>query len=424
MTASILIFIIVYILIASEKIEKSLAALLGASAVIAFGLISFEDAVKCIDLNVLFLLIGMMTCVNALAETGFFEWIAIYISKKAKGNALMIFSLMLVVTMVFSAFLDNVTTIILLAPVTILITQVLEIPTMPFLIMEALASNIGGTGTLIGDPPNIIIGSKLGLTFNNFLIHSMPGVLIMSIVFITTACLILRKKLHITDDVKQRVINSYPKLAIRSKRKLIITLSVLFLVFAGFFVHGFLHIPAGIISITGMCLILILCKEKTEDMLKNVEWEAILFFIGLFMMIGALEHNGVINIMAEYMLDLCGKNLFGACIIILIGSAVLSSLLDNIPFVIAMTPLVQKLMIQYGSSGTGSHPLIWALVFGACLGGNGTLIGSSANIIVTKISVRNGYPITFGKFFLYGFPFMIQSLIIAIIYMWIRYFLF
>jgi Na+/H+ antiporter NhaD/arsenite permease-like protein len=422
MIPSIIIFVTVYILIASEKIEKSLAALLGAVAVIAFGLISFEDAVRAIDLNVLFLLIGMMTCVNALAETGFFEWVAIYVSKKAKGNALVIFFVMLIITMIFSAFLDNVTTIILLAPVTILITQVLEIPTMPFLILEALASNIGGTATLIGDPPNIIIGSRVNLSFNDFLIHSMPGVIIIATVFIITTCIIFRKKFIVSDTVRQRVINSYPELAIRDMRKMKIALTVLCFIFAGFFLHGFLHLPAGIISLAGMCIVLILCKEKTEDMLRNVEWEAILFFIGLFMIIGALEHNGVIDLLASYMLRYCGENLFVACIIILVGSAIFSAILDNIPFVIAMTPLVQKLMVQYGGTEYGSHPLVWALVFGACLGGNGTLIGASANIIVSKIGTRNGYPITFGRFFLYGFPFMIQSLIIAIIYMWIRYF--
>ena len=422
MIPSIIIFVIVYILIATEKIEKSLAALLGAVAVIAFGLISFEDAVKAIDLNVLFLLVGMMTCVNALGETGFFEWVAIYVSKKAKGNALVIFFVMLIITMVFSAFLDNVTTIILLAPVTILITQLLEIPTMPFLVLEALASNIGGTATLIGDPPNIIIGSRIGITFNDFLIHSMPGVLIIGTVFIITSCILFRKKFQVPDSIRQRVINSYPELAIRDKRKMKIALSVLCFIFAGFFLHGFFHLPVGIISIAGMCIVLILCRENTENMLKNVEWEAILFFIGLFMLIGALEHNGVIDMLANFMLQYCGENLFVACVIILVGSAVFSSILDNIPFVIAMTPLVQKLMLQYGGTEYGSHPLVWALVFGACLGGNGTLIGASANIIVSKIGKRNGYPITFGRFFLYGFPFMIQSLIIAIIYMWVRYF--
>jgi Na+/H+ antiporter NhaD/arsenite permease-like protein len=422
MIASIIIFVIVYILIASEKIEKSLAALLGAVAVIAMGLISFEDAVKAIDLNVLFLLIGMMTCVNTLGETGFFEWIAIYVAKKAKGNAMVIFFVMLIITMIFSAFLDNVTTIILLAPVTILITQVLEIPTMPLLILEAIASNIGGTATLIGDPPNIIVGSRINLSFNDFLIHSLPGVVVIAVVFIITSCILFRKKLHVSESVKERVINSYPELAIRDMLKMKIALSVLLFIFAGFFLHGYLHLPAGIISLAGMCIVLILCKEKTEKMLKNVEWEAILFFIGLFMMIGALEHNGVIDMMATYILRYCGNNLFGACIIILVASAFFSSLLDNIPFVIAMTPLVQKLMLQYSGTEYGAHPLVWALVFGACLGGNGTLIGASANIIVSKIGKRNGYPITFKQFFLYGFPFMIQSLIIAIIYMWIRYF--
>ena len=199
-------------------------------------------------------------------------------------------------------------------------------------------------------------------------------------------------------------------------------LTVLCCVFIGFFVHHHLNLPAGVISIGGMCVILILCKSDTENMLKVVEWEVILFFIGLFIIIGAMEHNGVIDLLAGYMLRYCGENLFATCLVILFGSAIFSSLLDNIPFVIAMTPLVQKLMLQFNGNEYGPHPLIWALVFGACLGGNGTLIGASANIVVAKIGKRNGYPITFARFFYYGFPFMIQSLILAAIYLWLRFF--
>ena len=422
MVASIIIFIIVYFFIASEKIDKSLAALLGAVAVIGLGLISFEEAVKAIDLNVLFLLVGMMTCVNVLAETGFFEWIAIYLAKKAKGNAMLVFISLMLITMVFSAFLDNVTTIILLAPVTILITQILEVPTMPFLILEAIASNIGGTATLIGDPPNIIIGSRVHLSFIDFIYYTAPGIIIIAIVFIITSVYIFKKNFKVENSVKVKILRSYPKLAIRDMKKMRKALTVLGCIFIGFFIHHHLNLPAGVISIGGMCVMLILCKSETEDMLKAVEWDVILFFIGLFIVIGAMEHNGVIDLLADRMLHYGGGNLFTTCLIILFGSAIFSSILDNIPFVIAMTPLVQKLMLQHGGAEYGPNPLIWALVFGACLGGNGTLIGASANIIVSKIGRRNGYPITFAKFFYYGFPFMIQSLILAALYLWFRFF--
>ncbi len=422
MIASVVLFVIVYFFIATEKIEKSLAALLGGVFAIGLGLITFEEAVSSIDLNVLFLLIGMMTCVGILAETGFFEWVAIFIAKLMAGSGIRIFIFMLIITMVFSAFLDNVTTIILLAPVTILITQILEIPTMPFLIYEALASNIGGTATLIGDPPNIIIGSKAHLSFSDFIVHLAPGVLMIATVFILTAVFFMRKKLVIPANIKKRVQQSYPKLAIRDFKKMWWSLIVFFMIFTGFFFHHKLHILPGVIALGGMCIMLLVCKSDSEEMLKTVEWDAILFFIGLFMVIGAMEHNGVIEMLADYMLHFCGDNLFVASVIILIGSAAFSAVLDNIPFVIAMTPLVQNLIIKSGGTVDASNPLLWALAFGACLGGNGTIIGASANIVVAKIGMRNGYPITFGKFLVYGVPYTIQAVIIALIYMWLRYF--
>jgi len=422
MVASIIIFLVAYFFIVTEKIEKSIAALLGAVAVIAFGLISFKEAVHAIDLNVIFLLIGMMTCVGVLAETGFFEWVAIYVAKKMKGNAVRILIAMLVVTMIFSALLDNVTTIILLAPVTILITQLLEIPTLPFLILEAIASNIGGTATLIGDPPNIIIGSVADLSFNDFLIHLTPGVILIAVVFVISAVLLMKKHLNVPDKVKERVLKSYPELAIRDAVNMKKALFVFLLIFIGFFMHHQFEMEPGIVALGGMCVMLVVCKSHVENMLKVVEWEAILFFIGLFIMIGALEENGVISLLAKYMLDMCGDNMFLTVIIVLCGSAFFSAILDNIPFVIAMTPLVQKLIVASGGVAHGVHPLFWALALGACLGGNGTLIGASANVVASKIGSRNGYPITFFTFMKYGIPFTIQSVILAVAYMWFRYF--
>jgi len=424
MIASIVIFLVAYVFIATEKIEKSIVALFGAVIVIGTGLISFEDAVHAIDLNVIFLLVGMMTCVGVLAETGFFEWVAIFIAKKMKGDAVKILISMLIVTMIFSALLDNVTTIILLAPVTILITQLLEIPTLPFLILEAIASNIGGTATLIGDPPNIIIGSVAKLSFNDFLFNLGPGVLIIAVVFIISAVWLMRKHLHVPEHVKERVNRAYPELAIRDAGNMKKSLLVFLLIFCGFSIHHIFHIQPGIIAVGGMCIMVILCKSHTEKMLKAVEWDAILFFVGLFIMIGALEHNGVIEYLATLMMDVCGDNMILTAVIVLVGSAFFSAILDNIPLVIAMTPLVQKLIVNSGGSEYGVHPLFWALALGACLGGNGTLVGASANIVASKIGARNGYPITFGAFLKYGVPFTIQSLIIATAYLLLRYFIF
>lgn len=422
MIASIVIFVLVYILLASEKVEKSVAAMLGASAVILGGLIDFDSAMHAIDLNVIFLLVGMMTCVAILAETGFFEWVAISVAKAMNGRPIPILVMLLTVTMVFSALLDNVTTIILLAPVTILITQLLELPTLPFLILEALASNIGGTATLIGDPPNIIIGSRAELTFNDFLYHLTPGVVVIAIIFVITALMMLKKQLHVTDQVRTRVTEACPKLAIRDAKKMKRSLVVFGLIFVGFFTHHHLGVPPGIVALAGMGLMLLACRTKSEKMLRHVEWDAILFFIGLFIIIGALEHNGVIDLLASGMLTLCGDNLLLTTMVVLWGSAFLSAVLDNIPFVIVMMPLIQKLLVDTGGSPTGDNPLFWALALGACLGGNGTIIGASANVVVSKIGERNGYHITFWHFMKWGFPFMIQSILIAMLYLWIRYF--
>lgn len=422
MIASIVIFVLVYILLASEKVEKSVAAVLGASAVIIGGLIDFESAMSAIDLNVIFLLVGMMTCVAILAETGFFEWVAISVAKAMKGRAAPILITLLLVTMVFSALLDNVTTIILLAPVTILITQLLELPTLPFLILEALASNIGGTATLIGDPPNIIIGSRAELTFNDFIVHLTPGVLVLAAVFIITAYFVMKKHLHVSDQVRTRVTEACPKLALRDTKKMKRSLIVFGFIFLGFFTHHHLGVPPGIIALAGMGAMLLTCRTKSEKMLRHVEWDAILFFIGLFIIIGALEHNGVIDLLANGMLNLCGDNLLLTTMVVLWGSALLSAVLDNIPFVIVMMPLIQKLLVDTGAAPTGDNPLLWALALGACLGGNGTIIGASANVVVSKIGERNGYKITFMHFMKWGFPFMIQSVFLAMIYLWIRYF--
>lgn len=422
MIASIIIFVVVYALLASGKMEETVAALLGATAVIVLKLIDFDTALKSIDLNVIFLLVGMMTCVAILAETGFFEWVAIAVAKSMRGRAGGILVMLLAVTMFLSSLLDNVTCIILMAPVTVLITQLLEVPVAPFLILEALASNIGGTATLIGDPPNIIIGSRANLTFNDFLCHATPGILVIGAVFIITAYLILRRRLNVPEQVRERVINSYPKLALRDRKKMIRSLCVFTLILIGFFTQRQTGLPAGMIALGGMAIMLPVCYSKTEHMLRVVEWNAILFFIGLFIIIGAMEYNGVIDVMAKGMFALCGDNLLLSCMVILWGSALFSALLNNIPFIIVMMPLIQKMIANTGGSADASNPLYWALAFGVCLGGNGTLIGASANVLACKIGERNGYRISFMEFLKWGMPLMIQSVFIAMIYLWLRYF--
>ncbi len=429
---SIGIFTLAYALIASEKINKTIVAVLGAVCVLLFHLVTFEEAIKSVDFNVIFLLVGMMTSVHILSKTGFFEWIAISVARKAKGDPWLIMVFLLSVTALLSAFLDNVTTIIMLVPVTILIMQLLEISPVPFVIMEAIVSNIGGTSTLIGDPPNIIIGSQAGLSFNSFLGNLAPVVLVIMIAFLGTVFLVFGRKFHVPESTRKRVIDAIPHLAIIDRKNMVRSLTVFGFIFAGFFLHGVLGLEPGIIALGGSMVMLLVCRTESDDALMSVEWGVIFFFIGMFMMIAALEVNGVMDWLGIHIIQLAGQNLFLVCIVVLWGSAFFSSILDNIPFVITMVPLVRQFVIYFSQSSGVTDPLLiqmeiaqplwWSLALGACLGGNGTLIGASANIVMARISERNKYPISFMQFLRYGFGFMVQSMVICTLYIWLRYF--
>jgi Na+/H+ antiporter NhaD/arsenite permease-like protein len=429
---SIAIFATAYVLIATDKVNKTIVAVLGASLVLLLRIISFERAAEAIDLNVIFLLVGMMTSVSILAKTGFFEWAAISTAKLAKGNPIAIMLLLLTVTAFFSAFLDNVTCVVLFVPVTILIAQILEISPVPFVILEALASNIGGTATLIGDPPNVIIGSKGHLSFNDFLINLTPGILVVLGVFLITIYMLLRKQMTVDGSIRRRIDDAIPRLAITDKKNMVRALIVLALMMLGFFFHAVINIEVGVIALGGSMLMMIVCKAESNDALMRVEWAVIFFFIGLFIMVAALEDTGVIDWIAHHLLAVAGHNLFLMCIVVLWSSAVLSSLLDNIPFVIAMVPLL-KLSFTTIAQNMGivdpivihhtiAEPLWWSLALGVCLGGNGTLIGASANVVSAQICDKNKYHISFWEFTKLGFPLMIQSVIISMIYIWLRFF--
>lgn len=429
---TLLIFAIVYIFIAIEKIESTIIVIAGAFLMLALHLLTFEEAMQSIDINVLFLLVGMMVSVYIISQTGFFEWVATMLAKKAGGNPMTIALFFLSATALMSAFLDNVTTIILMAPVSILIMQLLEISPVPLLILEAIACNIGGTATLIGDPPNIIVGSRAGLTFNDFLMNATPAIAIVILFFLFTAYLMLRSTWSVPESVKTRVTQALPGLAIIDMHKMIIALAVLSLILIGFFTQSLTGIETGIIALAGSMLMLFLCRVKVDHSFLHVEWNVIFFFIGLFIIVAGLQANGVIEWLGKSLLSLAGSNHFLLCIIILVGSAMISTVLNNIPFTIAMVPMIKQIIdalaLEKGISDSVliqhqiAHPLWWSLVLGVCLGGNGTLIGSSVNVIAAKISTNNKYPISFLHFTRYGFPFMIQSLIISIVYIRARYF--
>ncbi|MDD5597273.1 MAG: ArsB/NhaD family transporter [Victivallaceae bacterium] len=431
----ILIFLITYFFIATEKIDKTLAALLGAAAVVFWHAAPFEELIGKIDLNVLALLMGMMMIVNILATTGVFEWIAVKIARLAKGNALSIFISFMTVTALLSAFLDNVTTVILIAPITILIAQILEISAIPFLIMEAVFSNIGGTATLVGDPPNIIIGSRCGVSFNAFLTNLGPFILLLMFVSLLIIYFLAGRKLQSVARAVELINKTNPAKAIIEPARLKSALIIFGLVLSGFVVSRFIDIEPGIIALTGGVVMTLVCGLEVHHVLEKVEWATILFFTGLFMLIGALEINGVFELFGQVILNLTRGNLLLTVIVILWFSACFSAIVDNIPLVIAMIPLINSIIPvfakQMGLEGAEEiirsqiqAPLLWALALGACLGGNGTLIGASANVVVVQIARRNKYKISFWQFTRYGFPMMVLSLLLASAYIYLRYFCF
>jgi Na+/H+ antiporter NhaD/arsenite permease-like protein len=429
----IIIFLITYFFIATEKIDKTIAALLGAAAVIFCHAAPFEELLRKIDLNVLALLTGMMMIVNILATTGVFEWIAVKIARQAKGNALIIFISFMTVTAVLSAFLDNVTTVILIAPITILIAQILEISAIPFLIMEAVFSNIGGTATLVGDPPNIIIGSRCGVSFNDFLINLGPLIIVVMLVSLLIIYFLAGKRLQSAPRAIELINKTNPAKAIIEPARLKSALIIFGLVLVGFFISRFIDIEPGIIALAGGVVMTLVCGADVHHVLEKVEWGTILFFTGLFMLIGALEINGVFELLGKLILNLTQGNLLLTVIAILWFSACFSAIVDNIPLVIAMIPLINFIIPvfakQMGLEGAEEAvktqiqaPLLWALALGACLGGNGTIIGASANVVVVQIARRNKYKISFWQFTKYGLPMMVLSLLLSSVYLYLRYF--
>jgi Na+/H+ antiporter NhaD/arsenite permease-like protein len=429
----VLVFLAVYFFIATELIDKTIAALIGACLMVGLHFIGYEEALHSIDMNVLFLLIGMMVVVNVLTDTGVFEWLAIQLARLAKGNGLLIAVFFMLLTAVLSACLDNVTTVILMAPITILLCQLLEIPAVPMLILEAVFSNIGGTATLVGDPPNILIGSQTHLSFNDFIINLSPVVVVMVVVLLGVMALMFHKTIRTTEQTRKRIEHSRPEKAILQPTELRRAMIVFGLILAGFFCGRLLQIEPGIIALAGAMVMVLVCRKDIHRSLLHVEWNTILFFSGLFMMIAALEEHRVFEYMGEFILHLCSGSLAVTALAILWFSAMASAIVDNIPLVMAMIPLVKGIIPifaqQMGIDDPAliqvhiAEPLLWSLALGACLGGNGTLVGASANVVIAQIANRNNCPISFWSFTRYGFPFMIVTLLIAHAYLYVRFFM-
>ena len=432
MWTGITIFILAYIAIASEKVDKTIAAMIGAGLMVAFHVADFTEMLGKVDLNVLGLLIGMMIIVNVMATTGVFEYLAVLIARQTRGNGVLVTVEFLLATAIISAFMDNVTTIILMAPITILITQLLGLPTVPVLILEALFSNIGGTATLVGDPPNILIGASCNLSFNDFIINLAPVVLLIMVVCLGAVVLLMRKKLQSNPDSVVQVQLTQPRRAILDPARLKRSLIVFALVLLGFFTSRLIHLEPGLIAICGAFVMVPVCRLELAHMLEKVEWNTILFFCGLFMMVGALEIDGVFTLLGEHMVSLIRGNFALTMMIILWGSAILSAIIDNIPLVISMIPLINSIVPvfarQMGIEADTeairqqiSEPLFWSLALGACLGGNGTLIGASANVVISQIAHKNNYKLSFKDFTCYGAPIMVLSVFISMVYLFLRY---
>ena len=417
-----IIFIIMYVFIASEKINRTVVAMLGSLLMVLTGIITQEKAIHHIDFNTLGLLIGMMIIVAITGQTGVFNYIAIYAAKVAKGEPKRILIILALITAVCSAFLDNVTTVLLIVPVTISITKKLKVDPIPFLITQIIASNIGGTATLIGDPPNIMIGSAVKeLTFLAFIQNLAPIAVINLIVVVGILSFLYRKKLMAQDSLKAEIMKLEPEAEIKDRRLLKKSLAILMLTLLGFFMHQSLNLESSTIALTGGFLLLATVGKKhnfIESVLEKIEWGTIFFFIGLFIAVGALIETGIIKQIALYCFEITKGEVLETSLLVLWLSAIISAFLDNIPFVATMIPLI----FDMGNMGiVNLEPIWWSLALGACLGGNGTIIGASANLIVAAMAAEKGHNISFVKYLKVGFPVMLLTILISTSYVYLRF---
>ena len=421
-TIAVTIFIIAYALIISEKVHRTIVGIVGAMLMIIFGILSQEVAIHHIDFNTLVLLIGMMTIVNITAETGLFNFLAIWAAQKVDANPTKLLLALATLTAVCSALLDNVTTVLLTVPVTFSITSQLKVDVKPFLMAQILASNIGGTATLVGDPPNIMIGSAVGLSFMDFIYNLTLPAIVIFIVTILILKLIYGKSLHTTPELQAEVMKHNPYKQIRDKVLVKKCLAVLAFTMSLFVAHSALGLESATAALTGAGLLLLITYTRDEEMiakvLSKVEWLAIFFFAGLFILVGGLVETGVIKMLAEEAIAITQGSVEATAVLILWMSAFASAFVDNIPFVATMIPLIKDM----GAMGLSNlEPMWWSLALGACLGGNGTLIGASANVVVASLAAQHGRQISFIGFMKVAFPCMILSIIISTAYLYLRY---
>nr|WP_300186380.1 ArsB/NhaD family transporter [uncultured Agathobaculum sp.] len=414
---SVVVFLIVMAAIVTEKVHRTVAAVAGAVVLVFLHVLTVDDAVSYIDFNTIGVLIGMMLFVAVVRNSGLFEYVAIKAAKIAKGNPWKIMLLFIIITTALSAFLDNVTTVLLVGPMTIAITGILGLNPVPFLLTQILASNIGGTATLIGDPPNIMIGSQAGLSFVDFVVNT--GLAVIFIMVATCLCFyfLYGRKMVVEPDKMAAVMQLDENKSIMDHGLLVKSVVMIGLVVLGFVFHSALGVESCIIALASATIMLLIGKQDTEEIVLGVEWSTILFFTGLFVVVGGMVQTGVITALGGALVAVTGGNTTLLMVLILWGSALFSSFLDNIPFVATMIPLILSMQ----ADGMDVSALWWALSLGACLGGNGTLIGASANVVLSGISAKHGHPITFARYLRIGFPMMLLSVVISTAYLLIRF---
>jgi len=430
MWVSTAILLVTYAVIISEKINRSVVALVGAGLMVFVGVLDQAEALRGVDWNTIGLLAGMMILVSISRRSGMFQYLAIWSAQAARARPAGILLLLQVTTGLLSAMLDNVTTVLLIVPVTLAITRELNVPAYPFLFAEIFASNIGGTATLIGDPPNIMIGSLVGIDFNAFIIHLAPAVVVVLIVQTAMIHLLWGRAMRAGDEARARVMDMIPREAIMDPLLLKQSLAVLSLVGLAFVLARRLDLEPATIAMSGAAVLMLLdnwahhnekATANIHQTFGDVEWITIFFFIGLFIVVHGVEVGGLLHLLGDQLVAATGGDLAAAGYAILWASAILSAIVDNIPFVATMIPLIKNMAPAYGGADA-IMPLWWCLSLGACLGGNGTLIGASANLTVAGYAERNGVPFSFIKFSLYAFPMMLVSIAIAHVYVWWRYF--
>jgi Na+/H+ antiporter NhaD/arsenite permease-like protein len=411
------IFVGAYVLIALDRVDRTLVALLGGLLVVALGVIEQKAAFAAIDLNVIFLLAGMMVIASTLAKTGLFDWLAIRSVRLSRGEPFRLLLILSLVTAVLSAFLDNVTTVVLTTPITLSVARRLHVSPMPYLISQILASNIGGTATLIGDPPNILIGSAAGLDFADFLLNLAPVTVVVFAAFVVVMRLAFRSSLQIPAERREAALQMTEAATITDRPLLVRGLIVVAATLVGFLLHSAIGVEAATVALLGATALMLVGRIDPHQAFREVEWSTLFFFVGLFVLVEAVVHVGIVGGVADWLAAASAGDVGLASIGLLWFSAIASAIVDNIPYTATAIPVVERLT----EDGMAARPLWWSLALGACLGGNLTIVGASANVVVANLAARSGYPIRFVEFFRYGAAVVLISLVVSSGYVWLRY---